>query len=66
MFNLLNIDPVAQLYISKPEMNYLYGLSGFVQTNDYKQWSKGRDPHSNALAYYDMVKERNYTTRLEF
>jgi hypothetical protein len=38
----------------------------FVHLEDYKLWAKGRHPASNAYAYFDMVRERNYATRLEF
>lgn len=35
-------------------------------SDDYRNWAKGRHPASNAMVYFDMVKERNYATRLEF
>lgn len=51
-------------------MEWLFGFSNqysfFANNEDYKLWAKGRHPASNAMAYFDMVRERNYATRLEF
>jgi len=52
------------------DMDWLFGFSNqysfFANNEDYKLWAKGRHPASNAMAYFDMVRERNYATRLEF
>lgn len=55
-------------------MDWLFGFtsSSCLQnqynftTEYYRLWAKGRNQESNMMAYFDMVKERNYATRLEF
>ena len=53
-------------------MKWLFGDSSFgrgpwfIYLDDYKLWAKDKHPSTNCFAYLDMVKERNYATRLEF
>lgn len=53
-------------------MSWLFGNSygdycePIFMTDDFRKWSTGRHPSSNAMAYFDMVRERDYATRLEF
>jgi hypothetical protein len=49
-------------------MEWLFGSFGYsiFTSEDFKKWSIGRHPSSNAFAYFEMVRERNHATRLEF
>jgi len=50
----------------KTYLAQFYDPYSIIYSEDYKNWANGRHPASNMMAYFDMVRERNYATRLEF
>ena len=38
----------------------------FTQTADFQAWAADKPPEFNALAYFEMVRERDAATHLEF